>query len=114
MESIGKGLTAAVVCDGDGSMAPGSRLLDDGLGIGQGIHITHGRVQMQLHTLLTLLEVFAFGHLAGHNGEGLQHGLVGVIIHQELALDFQNCTVFHTLQDGFRFLIFQETANTDR
>ena len=52
MPRIGERLAHAVVCDGDGGMAPGDGLTDGVGGIGQGIHIGHLRVQVQLHPLL--------------------------------------------------------------
>ena len=114
MECIGKGLAAAMVGDGKGSVTPCGCLLDDGFCIGQRIHVTHGSMQMQLHPLLAFLEVLTFGHLAGHNGKGFQYRLVGIVIHQELALDFQHRTVFHALQNRLRLFILQETADSDR
>ena len=113
MEGIRKGLDTAVVSDGNGPMAPGGCLLDDSFGIGQGIHIAHGGMQMQLHALFTRVKVLALGHLTGHDGKGLQDGFVGIVVNQELTLNFQDAAVFHALQNRLCLLVFQEAADTD-
>ena len=41
-----------MVGDGDGRVTPCHRLLDDAGGVGQGVHVGHAGVEMQLHTLL--------------------------------------------------------------
>ena len=46
MQCIGKRLAAAVICDSNGFMSPSCRLLNGRLGGSQGIHVTHGGVQM--------------------------------------------------------------------
>ena len=50
---IREGLGHAVIRNGNGGMAPTNRLLDGLLGIRQGIHIAHLRVEVQLHTLFS-------------------------------------------------------------
>ena len=48
---VREGLGHAVVGDGDGGMAPADGRLDGVLGVRQGVHVAHLRVQMQLHAL---------------------------------------------------------------
>ena len=55
MPGIREGLAHAVVGDGDGGMAPGNGLLDDAGGVGEGVHIAHLGVKMQLHPLLRIV-----------------------------------------------------------
>ena len=55
MPGIREGLAHAVVGDGDGGMAPGNGLLDDAGGVGEGVHIAHLGVEMQLHPLLRIV-----------------------------------------------------------
>ena len=113
MESIRKGLATAMIGNGNGPVSPGCCLLDDRLGVGKGIHVTHGGMQMQFHALFPGGHIFSLGHLTGHDGKGLEYGFVGVVIHQQFALDLQHSAIFHTLQNRLRFLVFQETADTD-
>ena len=48
---VRKGLGHTVVRDGDGGVAPANGLVDDLLGVGQGVHVGHLGVQVQLHPL---------------------------------------------------------------
>ena len=111
MQRIRKGLAAAMVGDGDGPVAPGCSLLDSGSSRRQSIHIGHGGMQMQFHTLLALSCIFTFGHSAGHHGEGLQHHLTGVVINLQLALHLHHITHVDTVGNGLGFGVFQVTAD---
>ena len=55
MPGIREGLAHAVVGDGDGRMAPGHGLLDDAGGVGEGVHIAHLGMEVQLHPLLRIV-----------------------------------------------------------
>ena len=70
VHSIRKGLAAAVVGNGDGAVTPGGRLFDSCFRIGQGVHIGHNGMQVQLHALLSLRRILTIFHSAGHNGVG--------------------------------------------
>ncbi len=48
---VGEGLGHAVVRDGDGGVAPADGLLDDLLGVRQGVHVAHLGVEVELHPL---------------------------------------------------------------
>ena len=114
VQCVREGLDTAVVGDGNGLMPPGCRLLDGRFGAGKGIHIAHGGMQVQLHTLHALCRIFPLGQLTGHNGKGLQDSLIRVVIYQQFSLNFQHTAVFHTLQNRSSFFIFQKSADTDR
>ena len=75
LHGVGEGLGAAVVRDGDGPVAPGGCLLDGGSRIGQGVHVGHIGVQMQLHPLV-FGGVQPLGSLVGQDGDGVQHHFV--------------------------------------
>ena len=113
MQRVGKGLAAAVIGNGNCLMAPGSRLFDGSFGIGEGIHITHHGMQVQLHTLLPFSSILPLGHRAGHNGKRLQNRFVSISIYLQLTLYLKHRTNLYVLQDRFRILVFQETADTD-
>ena len=54
MPRIREGLRHTVIGDGDGRMSPGDGLLDDAGRVGQGVHVRHARVQVQLHALFRI------------------------------------------------------------
>ncbi len=75
-----------MVGDGDGRVAPGDGLLDDGGGVRQGVHVGHLGVEVQLHPLLR------GGVLPGlvgdlHNVEGAQLNVLAVAAQLHIALD---------------------------
>ena len=113
MQGIRKGLAAAVVGDGDGPVAPGRSLLDGGIGGGQGVHVGHGGVQVQLHPLHTHRRVLPFGQAAGLHGVGLQHHFVFKPILDELSLHPQNRADIHIFQDRFCLVCLHKAADTD-
>ena len=83
---VREGLGHAVVGDGDGRVAPGDGLLDDGGGVRQGVHVGHLGVEVQLHPLLR------GGVLPGlvgdlHDVEGAQLNVLAVAAQLHIALD---------------------------
>ena len=114
VQGVSKGLAAAVVGDGDGPVPPGRCLLDGSIGGGQGVHVGHGGVQMQLHPLHAFRRVFSFRQTAGLHGVGLEHHFVLKPILDELALHPKNRADIHIFQNGFCLVCLHKPANADR
>ena len=82
---IGEGLRHAVVGDGDGGVAPFDGLLDDRLGVGQGVHVGHAGVEMQLHPLFRVGVLAALvAHLGDVQGPQLDILAVATQLHDAL------------------------------
>ena len=106
-------LCHTVVRDGDGLVPPGSRLLHRGSGICQGIHITHGGMQMELHPLFSGGDILAFWHRAWLNGIGPENHFVFKAVLRQLSLNPQNRTHLNMLQNGFCLLGLHKPADTN-
>ena len=113
LHGIGEGLGHAVVGDGDGSVPPGRRLLDGCGGIGQGVHVAHGGMQMQLHPLFPGGGILPLGHGTGHDGVGLEHHIVFKPVLDELALHPQDGAHLHGIEDGLSLFGLQEPGDPD-
>ena len=100
-----------MIRNGNCLVTPGSSLFDGSFGAGQGIHVGHGGVQMQLHTLRSFCGVLPLRQRAGHHGEGLEHHLIVVAVQFQTALHLQHSTQFHVLQNGLGFVCFQEAVD---
>ncbi len=114
VQRVGEGLTAAVVGDGDGPMAPGRRLLDGRVRGGQGIHVGHGGVQVQLHPLGPHRLVLPLGQGARLHGVGLEHHLILKPILNESALNPEHRANGHIFQNGLGFIRLHEAADAHR
>ncbi len=113
VQRVGKGLAAAVVRNGDGLVAPGGGLLDGGGGVGQGVHVGHDGVQVQLHPLVPRGGVPALGHGAGHHGIGLEDHLIFKPVLHQPALDPQNAAQLYVFQDGLCLSLVHKAADAD-
>ena len=97
MKGISKRLNTSMIRDSNCSMTPCCSLLNSSRSTGQGIHITHGSMHMQFHTLHTFSGVFALFHGAGHNSIGPQNHLVGKVINNQFSLNLKDTAVFNAL-----------------
>ncbi len=113
MQRIRKGLAAAVVGDGDGLVSPGGSLLDGGLGAGEGIHVRHGGMQVQLHPLFAHGQILPLGHGAGGHGKGLHDHFVFKPVLHEPSLYTKDAANLHILQNGLRLPRFHKAADAD-
>ena len=109
MPRIGERLHNPVVGNGDGGMSPRNGLLNDALGIGQGIHRGHLGMEMELHTLfgggvLPLLT------LATHNAEGTQLHLLAVMAQLHLTLHAKPHARIQLLRQGLGLRLIEGTT----
>ncbi len=111
---IGEGLGTAVIRDGKGTVPPGCSLPDSRCHIGQGIHIAHGGVQVQLHPFFTGCGILSGRQGAGLHGIGAQNGLVIVLVHVHFALNFQNGSGLDVFQHALGLVGLHETIDPDR
>ena len=87
LHGLGKCLGTAVVGDGNGGVAPGGGLFYGGGRFGEGVHVGHVGVQVQLHPLV-LGGVQALWGAVGQNGHGLQYHLIVVPVDYRFAQHF--------------------------
>ena len=109
---VGEGLGHAVVGDGNGRVAPGDGLPDDGGGVGQGVHVGHLRVEVQLHPLLR------GGVLPGlvgnlHDVEGAQLNVLAVAAELHIALDPKPHARGHGVLHGLGLLALHVLGDGD-
>ena len=110
---IGEGLRHAVVGDGDGGVAPALGEIDDALGIGEGVHVGHAGVEMELHALA------GCGVLAAlvtdlDNVLGIELDVLAVAGQLDEALHPQPHTRLDGIADLLRLLALQVLADGDR
>ena len=111
VQSVGEGLATAVVGDGNGSVSPGRRLLDGRVRWGQGVHIGHGGMQVELHPLGSHRLVLSLGHGAGLHGIGLEHHFVLEPILDEPTLHPKHRAYRHVFQNGLGLVCLHEAAD---
>ena len=109
---VREGLGHAVVGDGDGRVAPGDGLLDDGGGVRQGVHVGHLGVEVQLHPLLR------GGVLPGlvgdlHDVEGAQLNVLAVPAQLHIALDPEPHARGHGVLHGLGLLALHVLGDGD-
>ena len=88
VQRICKRLNTSMVCNGNRTMTPRSRLFNSSIRIGERIHIAHNRVQVKFDPFHSLCSVLTLRHRTGHNGCGLQYRFVIKLIYSHTALYF--------------------------
>ena len=111
MQRIGKRLAAAVIGNSDGSVSPGGCLLDGILGIGQGIHIGHNGMQVQLYTLVPSGIVFSLFHRAGHHSHRPKNHFIIKLIDLQSALHLQHRTHLYVFQNRLCLIVLHKAID---
>ena len=103
-----------MVGDSDCPMSPGGCLLDGILGIGQGIHIGHNGMQVQLYTLVPSGIVFSLFHCPGHHSHWAQYHFIIKLVDLQSALHLQHGADFYIFQNRFCFIVLHKAVNLHR
>ena len=103
-----------MVGNSNGTVSPRRRLLDGSGCIGQGVHIAHNGMQMQLHPLFSGYLILPLGHLPRHNGSRLQYRFIIKFIDGHSALHLQYRANLDLFQNRLRFFVFHKAVDPHR
>ena len=113
LHGVREGLGNTVVGDGNGLMPPGGSLFHGSCRLRQGIHVTHGGMQVQFHPLFPGGEILPLGEAARHHGIGLEHHVVFKSVFNQLSLHPQDGANLHIFNNRLCLLGFQESTDPD-
>ena len=111
-QASGKDWATSVVRDGNGGVAPADGLLDHLLGVGEGVHVAHPGVEVELHPLLRGGVLLHFLLRRG-DGHRLQHHVAVEAVHVQPALDLDVHPLFNAVHQGLALLAWKKLVHPD-